>query len=372
MEKKTVVILGATGSIGSQTLDVLKRLEGYELVGFSFHRNVRKAQAILKEFKVKAILVTGDVTFDVEGKAVYRSLEDFFEKLSPDITLIAVPGFAGLEMTLKAIEASKRIALANKESLVCGGFLIKKALEHRGTELIPVDSEHSAIFQILDKGVMKIVLTASGGALRDWKLEDIEKARVEDVLKHPVWSMGRKITVDSATMVNKAFEILEAMELFELDFSNIDVKIHREGLVHGMVFFKDGTVKMLLSNPDMRIPIAYSLTYPDRVADFPAPNITNLNLLFEDPDPARYPSFFLVKKICRSYAKRTAYNAADEEAVEAFLNGKIKFIHISRVLEEVVEGVKGEPRDLKDLKEIHEESKKIARKVIDCLSSTSF
>ncbi len=371
MEKKTVVILGATGSIGSQALEVLKRLKDYELIGFSFHRNVKKAQAVLREFKVKAILVTGDIAFDTEDTIVCRSIEDFFEKLSPDITLIAVPGFAGLEMTLKAIENSKRVALANKESLVCGGFLIKKALERHGTELVPVDSEHSAIFQILDKNVRKVVLTASGGALRDWKLEDIEKARVEDVLKHPVWNMGKKITVDSATMVNKAFEILEAMELFELDFSSIDVKIHKEGLVHGMVYFKDGTVKMLISNPDMRIPIAYSLTYPERIIEFPPPNITNLNLLFEDPDPARYPSFFLVKKIYSSYAKRTAYNAADEEAVEAFLKGKIKFVHISRILEEVVESIEGEPKDLEDLKEIHEESKSMARKVIDCLSSTS-
>ena len=371
MEKKTVVILGATGSIGSQALDVLKKLKGYKLIGFSFHKNVRKAESISKEFKVENILITSNISFEMEYVKIYRNLDDLLGKLMPDITLIAVPGFAGLEITIKAIQVSKRVALANKESLVCGGFLIKKALKDYSAELIPVDSEHSAIFQIFDRGVEKIILTASGGALRDWKLEDIEKAKVEDVLKHPVWNMGKKITVDSATMVNKAFEVLEAMELFDLNFSKIDVKIHKEGLVHGVIFLKDGTVKMLLSNPDMRIPIAYSLTYPNRIIQFPPPDIKNVNLLFEDPDPLRYPSFFLVKEIHTSYAKRTAYNAADEEAVEAFLEGRIKLIHISKVLEEAVKNIEGDPRDLKDLKEIHEESKKIARKVINCLSSTS-
>jgi 1-deoxy-D-xylulose-5-phosphate reductoisomerase len=295
------------------------------------------------------------------------------EALKPDITMVAVSGFSGLRAVLSSLEHSKRVCLANKESLVCGGFLVKKKLKEKRTELIPVDSEHSAIFQVIEPEVEKVVLTASGGALRDWEISKIDRARPEDVLRHPVWNMGARITVDSATMVNKAFEVLEAMELFELPFEKIEVKIHREGLVHGAVVLPDGNVKMVVSPPDMRIPISYALFYPRRVALEPF-FLRTISLSFEDPDPEKYPAFFLLKEIKDSYALRTAFNAADEVAVEAFLKGRIRFGGIHRVIEKTLEEFQGypQPRTLDDVERIHFEAIKKAERVTEWLSSTSY
>ncbi|PLV56991.1 1-deoxy-D-xylulose-5-phosphate reductoisomerase [Thermotoga sp. SG1] len=374
MEERTLVILGATGSIGTQTLDVLRKIEGIRLVGISFHTNVELAKKIVKEFQVENVAVTGDVSFECNAK-VWKgphSLEDMMEALKPDITMVAVSGFSGLRAVLAALEHSRRVCLANKESLVCGGFLVKKKLEEKSVELIPVDSEHSAIFQVIEPGVQKIVLTASGGALRDWDPEKIETATPADVLKHPVWSMGTRITVDSATMVNKAFEVLEAMELFDLPFEKIDVKIHREGLVHGVVILPDGNVKMVISPPDMRIPISYSLLYPERAA-LGSFSLETMKLSFEPVDPKRYPTFFLLNQIKNSYALRTAFNAADEVAVDAFLKGKIKFGGIHRIIERTLERIDGypEPENLEEVEQIHAEARKTAERVTEWLSSTS-
>lgn len=379
MEERTVVILGATGSIGRQTLDVIEHEKSFKLVGISFHRNVDFAKEVVEKFGVTNVVVTSGVSVDLPGIRIWRGVEGLrrmLEELKPDITVIAISGFDALEAVLIAIENSKRVCLANKESLVCGGFLVKEKLAKHNTELIPVDSEHNALFQLMEEDVEKVILTASGGALRDWDLTELPKAKPEDVLRHPVWNMGNRITVDSATMVNKAFEVLEAMELFDLPFEKIEVKIHREGLVHGMLVLPDGSVKILLSKADMRIPISYALSYPNRMRLKNAVvelSGRSLVLSFEDPDPKRYPAFFLVGHIKHSYRDRIAYNAADEVAVEAFLKGKISFGGIYVIIEKTLERMISfpEPRSLEEVKVLHELSKREAERVEEWLSSTS-
>jgi len=219
----------------------------------------------------------------------------------------------------------------------------------------------------MEEGVEKIAITASGGALRDWAVEDLEKARPEDVLSHPVWRMGSRITVDSATMVNKALEVLEAMELFSLRRDQIEVFIHRQGVVHGMVYLKDGTVKLHAAVADMRLPIAFALTYPERKYEFEVfPKFDVLT--FENPDKERYPLFFMVDEIFSSYKLRVAFNAADEVAVSAFLKREIRFTDIAVVVERVLRNLEGpEPESVKDLIKVDEEARRIAWREIEKL-----
>ncbi len=351
MEKRTVLIIGATGSIGTQSLDVLKKLDGFKLIGFTYHSNFDLAMKIKSEFPNAKMLST---------KKDLERFEDFMDELKPEITIAAAPGFAGFELAYKAIPYTKRLALANKEALVCGGKFLKKRIRDYRVELIPVDSEHSAIFQLIEKGIEKIAITASGGALRDWPIENLKYAKPSDVLKHPVWSMGKKITVDSATMFNKALEVMEAMELFEIPFEKIDVYVHREGMIHGMVFLKDGTVKVHASVADMRIPIAFSLTYPDRLYEFPEfPEFSSLT--FKKLSKERYPIFFLSEYVKDSHSLRTAFNAADEIAVKAFLNGKIGFMDIPKVVEKVIENINiSEAKSVEDLKTTDKEARRLA------------
>ncbi len=359
MVERTVVIVGATGSIGRQTVEVLKKLKGYRLVGFTYHSNISLANIIKKDFPEAEMVST---------KEGYEGVFQLVEKLKPDTVVLAVPGFSGFEICLGVIPHTKRIALANKESLVCGGKFIKTLTKEHDVEIVPIDSEHSAIFQIIEDDPVKVVLTASGGALRDWPVEKLKHATIDDVLKHPVWSMGVKVTVDSATMVNKALEVLEAMELFSLSREQIEVLLHREGKVHGMVYLKDGTVKIHASLPDMRIPIAYSLTYPERTFEYRNyPEIFELK--FEKPDRSRYPLFYLVDDIYSSYSLRTVYNSADEVAVQAFSEGRIGFTDIFKVVEKTLEKMNVEEvNSHEELKMIHERAKIVAKDVVECLS----
>jgi len=359
MAERTVVIVGMTGSMGSQALEVIKKMGSFRVLAGTYHSSFEKAQMLAKEYGVEKLICTKNGSEELEG---------FLEENTPDIVLVCIPGFASLPVTLKALRTSKRVLLASKEALVCGGWLVRETKEETSCELIPLDSEHSAVMQLYEPSVEKILLTSSGGALRDWKLEDLDKARPEDVLKHPVWKMGKRITIDSATMVNKGFEVLEACELFQLRASQVEVLIHREGLVHAAVFLKDGTVKMHLGFPDMRIPIAYGLTYPDRRYEHRNwPSLIGTQLEFQQVEREHYPAFYLAYGIENDYAKRTAYNAADEVCVEAFLRGQIKFTDIARVVEKIVERIEGTPRDLRDLKDIDEESRKLAEEVIEWL-----
>jgi len=359
MVERTVVIVGMTGSMGSQALEVIKKMGSFRVLAGTYHSSFDKAQSLAKEYAVEKLICTKDG---------YEELEAFLEQRRPDIVMVCIPGFASLPVTLKALRTSRRVLLASKEALVCGGWLVKEAMKETSCELIPLDSEHSAVMQLYEPSVERILLTSSGGALRDWKLEDLDRAKPEDVLRHPVWKMGKRITIDSATMVNKGFEVLEACELFQLQASQVEVLIHREGLVHAAVFLKDGTIKMHLGFPDMRVPIAYGLTYPDRRYEHRKwPNFAETQLRFQQVEKCRYPAFYLAYEIENDYAKRTAYNAADEVCVEAFLQGRIRFTDIARVLAKVVEKIEGTPRDLQDLKDVDEASRKLAEEVIEWL-----
>lgn len=359
MAERTVVIVGMTGSMGTQALDVIKKIGSFRILAGTYHSNFDLARKLASEHDVERIICTKDS---------HAELEDFLEEHKPDIVLVCVPGFESLPITLKALQTSRRVLLASKEALVCGGWLIRQMKKKTSCELLPLDSEHSAVMQLFEPSIEKILLTSSGGALRDWKLEDLHKATPQDVLKHPVWKMGKRITVDSATMVNKGFEVLEACELFQLRANQVEVLIHREGLVHAAVLLKDGTIKMHLGFPDMRIPIAYGLTYPERRYEYRNwPNLTETQLKFQMVGKDRYPAFFLAYEIENDYAKRTAYNAADEVCVEAFLEERIKFTDIAKIIEKVVERIEGTPRDLSDLKNIDEESRRLAKEVIEWL-----
>ncbi|ABR29916.1 1-deoxy-D-xylulose 5-phosphate reductoisomerase [Thermosipho melanesiensis] len=349
MDEKTVVILGATGSIGTQTLDVINKLNSYKVVGIVFGKNKLLGEKIIKQYSIKY--------YFSKRLSNVSSITELLEKTRPDIVISAIPGFYGVVTSFEAAKHTKRIALANKEALVCAGPFFKKECEKNNVELIPVDSEHSAIFQIFGKNVEKILITASGGAVRNYK--NIENLTPSDILNHPVWNMGQKITVDSSTMVNKAFEVIEAYELFEVD--NIEVLIHPTGTVHGAVFYKDGVVKIHFGFPDMKIPISYALTYPNRCYTYSKwPKFSSKNFIFEKVDEKKYPAFFYGKKLINNLAKRIAFNAADEIAVEKFLQGKIKFHEISKIIINTCEKIDGNVRDLNDIFELDKLARKIA------------
>ncbi|GAB4309033.1 MULTISPECIES: 1-deoxy-D-xylulose-5-phosphate reductoisomerase [Pseudothermotoga] len=359
MDNRTIVILGITGSIGIQTVEVIQSLGNFHILGGTYHKNKDLADAISQKHNLSNLISTS------RG---YDLAIEMLEKLRPDITLVAIPGFSSLILALKAIEVSKRVLLASKEALVCGGWLIKEKLKNCETNLIPVDSEHTALMQIYEEPFEEVIITSSGGALRDWELHNLHNAKPKDVLKHPVWKMGERITVDSATMVNKAFEVFEASEYFNIPISKIRVLIHKEGIVHAGILLCDSTIKLHLGFADMKVPIAYALTYPERKYKKPSwPDLVNTNLSFENVDETRYPAFKLLYEISENYAKRTAYNASDEIAVQNFLKEKIKFTDIPKVIEKVVESTNGQVRDLKDLIQIDKESRKKALEVIRCL-----
>ncbi len=340
MEEKTtikkVVILGATGSIGTQTVDVIKQLEGFKVVGISFGSNVEQARRIMEDLKVDYYVSNKEVGF---GKR-FENTQQLLEEVAPDIVVCAIPGFEGVKATIVALQYAKRIALATKEALVCAGPFVKKIAKEKNVEIIPVDSEHSAIFQLYEPHVEKILITASGGAVRDVPLKYIADLKPSDILKHPTWSMGGRITVDSSTMVNKLFEVIEAHELFDLEYDRIEVKINRSSFIHGIVFLEDGVIKIHAGKPDMRIPIAYALTYPERKYHSPAADVSEFDLQLSDVERERYPLFFygldmLKRKDDLSW--RIALNAADEVAVNAFLSRKISFKDIEKVVRKTIE-----------------------------------
>lgn len=352
MEEKTIVILGATGSIGLQTLEVIKKLNNFKVKGIAFGKNKKLAKEIIKNFQVEY--------FYSPVMSNVNSIKEMMKKIRPDIVVAAIPGFDGVKATFDSIPYTKRLALATKEALVCAGPFVKKSCKENNVELIPVDSEHSAIFQIFDENVEKILITASGGAVRD--KENIDDLTVDEILNHPVWNMGKKITVDSSTMVNKSFEVIEAYELFELE--NIEVLIHPTGTVHGAVFLKDGTVKIHFGFPDMKIPISYSLTHPKRKYENKNwPKFNSTNFIFNEVDKNKYPAFYYGKSILKDLAKRIAFNAVDEIAVEKFLTGQIKFSDISKIVINTCEKINGSINDLNDIFEVDKLARNIAKDI---------
>lgn len=355
-QPRSVAVLGATGSIGRATLDVLGSLGGrWTLLGLSAHSRLEEVLPAVRRFGVRMLVGTCPESSHDFNRSQLPSSCEFLEgqpglaRLAThpevDTVVAAIVGSAGMLSTLAAAKAGKRIALANKESLVVAGRMVTDLARENKAQLIPVDSEHSAIFQALQAGqarqFSKLILTASGGPFRTWSSQRLQQVTVEDALAHPTWSMGRKISVDSATMMNKALEIIEARWLFDVSAEQIEVVIHPQSIVHSMVEFADGSVIGQLSPPDMRLPIQYALTYPERL-DCPCPKMdwqTSTELTFQPVDLDRFPAVKLGWEVAeRGGTTGAVVNAANEAAVALFLEGKLKFVDIvpacRRVLEE--------------------------------------
>lgn len=347
MKTKRLVILGSTGSIGRQTLDVVRSLrDRFQVVGLSAGRNATLLEEQAREFRPRMVWCEREEarTSLAAAGASWVSLEEQAAHSDADLVVVGTVGRAGLLPTLAALRAGKAVVLANKEVLVMAGALVTQAAAQGGGELLPVDSEHSAIWQCLwgeeSAAVRRIILTASGGPFRDYSSEDLSRVTPEDALNHPTWQMGRKITVDSATLMNKGFEAIEARWLFDLPLERIDVVLHRESIVHSLVEFVDGSVKAQLGEPDMKLPIRIALCYPERVADeraAPFDLVRIGELHFEAPDRRRFPALGLALKAGRMGGTYPAVlAAADEAAVAHFLAGHLRFNEIAILLDEAL------------------------------------
>ncbi|MFD2613040.1 1-deoxy-D-xylulose-5-phosphate reductoisomerase [Paenibacillus gansuensis] len=351
--KKKVSILGSTGSIGTQSLDVISRYpELYTVEALSAGSNiellaeqarVHRPKKVSVATKELADRIRGELPPGIELSFGEQGLIEIAAHNDADFVITALVGSQGLKPTLAAIDAGKQIGLANKETLVSAGHLVTALAKQRGVSLLPIDSEHSAIFQCLNgeprAAVRKITLTASGGSFRDRSREELAGVTVEDALKHPNWSMGAKITIDSATMVNKGLEVMEAHWLFDLSYNQIEVLIHPESIIHSYVEFNDHSIIAQMGNPDMRVPIQYALTYPDRIASPTEPlNLARLGTLhFREMDYDRFPLLRMAFEAGRAGGSApTVYNAANEAAVARFLRGGIPFLAIEAIIEEVL------------------------------------
>jgi 1-deoxy-D-xylulose-5-phosphate reductoisomerase len=361
--------LGATGSIGTQTLDVLRREpDTFELVALSGGEQVHELAAIVHEFGVTRVGVISAAHRDTLAALVGEKVdivigEDGLSELaaSADVVVNAVLGFAGLPVTLSALRAGKRLALANKESLIAAAPLVARVRSTPGAMMLPVDSEHCAIHQCLasspgDAGypdVRRLLLTASGGPFRGWSIDQLRHATKADALNHPTWSMGAKITIDSSTLMNKGLEVLEASALFGIDVDRVEVVVHPQSIVHSMVEYVDGSVLAQLSRPDMRLPIAYCLGLPVRLDHgWGAIDFTkDLELTFEAPDPKAFPALGLAYEAARLGGAAPAWlSAANEVAVAAFLADEIGWCEIVDVVARVMDGYEADPLDsLQDL-----------------------
>ncbi|MCT4564096.1 MAG: 1-deoxy-D-xylulose-5-phosphate reductoisomerase [Maledivibacter sp.] len=351
---KNITILGSTGSIGTQTLDVIRNYpDAFKIIAISGNNNIDLLLKQIQEFKPEYVAVYDEnnakelksrvVNSNVKILCGIDGLNEISTLSKVDIVVTSVVGNIGLVPTLMAIKAGKTIALANKETLVTAGELVMKEAELRGVDILPVDSEHSAIFQCLqgakDKEVKRIILTASGGPFRGLKKEQLSDAVARDALKHPNWSMGRKISIDSATLMNKGLEVIEAKWLFDLEVEQIDVVIHPQSVIHSMVEFIDNSVLAQLGIPDMRIPIQYALTYPERVKSYSKGlNFEKYNkLTFEKPDMDTFPCLPLAYEAIRAGGTMpTVLNAANEELVMQYLNNKISFYDIPDRIEKAM------------------------------------
>ena len=381
---KKISILGGTGSIGTQTLDVVRNSNDIKVVGISANSSTEKMKEIIKEFKPKYVAMMKEEcaeelkefckenSFEIE---VYSGLEGLV-KISVldeiDMVVTSVVGMIGLVPTMEAIKAKKDIALANKETLVVAGELVMKAAEEKGVKILPVDSEHSAIYQSLRGNdlstLKKIILTASGGPFRGKKEEELKEITLEEALNHPNWSMGKKITIDSATLMNKGLEVIEAHWLFNCDYDNIQVVVHPQSIIHSMVEYTDGAIIAELGSADMRLPIQYALNYTERKKEV-AKSIDFYEiskLTFEKPDR----DTFKCLKIAYEVGKRggllpTVLNGANEVAVQLFLDRKIKFLEIAEIIEKTLREFKDECKKELNLDNIIALDKKVRNYVIN-------
>jgi 1-deoxy-D-xylulose-5-phosphate reductoisomerase len=354
--KKILTILGSTGSIGKQALDVISSLDGmYEIGWLTVNKNIVELEKQALKYKPKGVVIKEEKYYKEfikntqfkgeilcgEASVIEASADD-----ENDMVLSALVGFSGVLPTLKAIEKGKDIALANKETLVAAGEVIMNAAKRSGAKILAVDSEHSAVLQSLvgedTVSIEKIILTASGGPFFARDIKEFEQLTVKDALKHPNWNMGNKITIDSATMMNKGFEVIEAYWLFGVQRNQIDVVIHPQSIIHSLVQFVDGSVKAQLGLPDMRLPISYALTFPNRMQyDFPRLDLAKIaTLTFYEPDSVKFPCLsFAYDALEQGGTLPAVLNAANEIAVEAFLNEDIKFTDIPKAISFAMENV---------------------------------
>lgn len=349
---KNIMILGATGSIGTQTLDVIREHSTeFKLVGFTSGKNIKLTEEIIKEFSPEYIAVRDeeDAIYLSEkyDMSVYYGAEGLLKAATyknADTLVNAVVGRVGLEPTIEAIKLGKRICLANKETLVTAGDIVMKLAKEHNVTIFPIDSEHNAIFQCLNgeehKNIDKLIITASGGSFRDKTREELANVTKTDALNHPNWSMGAKITIDSATMMNKGLEVIEAYHLFNVDIEDIEVLIHRESMIHSMVQYNDGSIIAELGLPDMKIPIQYALTYPERLPlGKEKLNLAEIGKLhFEKASFDRYPCLrYAFDAIKIGGTLPAVMNAANEVAVDLFLRDKITFLEIESIIKKAMD-----------------------------------
>ncbi|MBW4512597.1 MAG: 1-deoxy-D-xylulose-5-phosphate reductoisomerase [Scytonematopsis contorta HA4267-MV1] len=352
---KAITLIGSTGSIGTQTLDIVAQYpEQFRLVGLAAGNNVEMLAAQIRQFHPSIVAICAEeklpllreLIADVDPQPVLLAGEAGVIEVArygdSQTVVTGIVGCAGLLPTIAAIEAGKDIALANKETLIAGGPVVLPLLEKHGVKVLPADSEHSAIFQCLQGvpkgGLRKIILTASGGSFRDWPVEKLTEVTVADALKHPNWSMGRKITVDSATLMNKGLEVIEAHFLFGLDYDDIEIVIHPQSIIHSLIELQDTSVLAQLGWPDMRLPLLYALSWPERV--YSAWERLDLvkagSLTFKEPDHQKYPCMKLAYAAGRAGGSMPAVlNAANEQAVALFLDEQIRFLDIPRCIEQI-------------------------------------
>lgn len=381
---KKIALLGATGSIGTSTVDVVKAYpDRFQIVSLTFHSNVTKGKELIESLSPTYVGV-GSEKIKAELEQLYPNVQfgvgevgmiEAAELPEIDVVLTAVTGSIGLHPTLAAIEAGKDIALANKETLVMAGEWVMAAAKRKNVSILPVDSEHSAIFQCLEgqhseMNVKELVITASGGSFRDLSRAELKEVTLEETLNHPNWSMGAKITVDSSTMVNKGLEVIEAHWLFNMNYDRIKVVLHKESIVHSMVVFQDGAYLAQLGPSDMREPIQYALTYPERLPiknekAFDLTQISQLN--FAEMDMVRFPMLklaFIVGEKGGAYP--TVFNAANEVAVAAFIAGKISYLQIEELITKAVESHKEQQSvTLEDVIAVDKEIRKTVERWIE-------
>jgi len=343
---KGIAVLGSTGSIGLQTLDVIRTLPGeFKVLALAAGRNHELLAEQMREFHPRMVWADGDVSGLALGKGIdFVTMEEMVADAEVDMVMVATTGRAGLGPTFEAIRHGKAVALSNKEVIVMAGELLNEAARHAGAAILPVDSEPSAIWQCMrgeDQPVSKLIITASGGPFRKRPLGELATVTAEQALQHPTWVMGQKITIDSSTLMNKGFEVIECHWLFQMPWDQIEVVVHPQSVIHSMVEFADGSVKAQLGPPDMRLPIQYALMYPDRVANSTLPKFDPLQhspLTFEQMDMERYPAFKTAVDAGRAGGTFPAVlSAADEEVVHLFLEGKIGFSDINRLVCDVLD-----------------------------------
>ena len=380
--KRTLSILGSTGSIGRQTLDVAQAC-GHQVAALTVNRSVELAEQQARQFQPQLVVAVDEsAAQDLKQRLADTSIrvvggrEGLMEAATlpqADTVVTAVVGIAGLEPTLAAIDQGKRIALANKETLVCAGDLVMRRAEEKGAEIVPVDSEHSAIFQCLqgckDRGeVKRLIITASGGPFFGKTREELEHVTRAQALHHPNWAMGAKITIDSATLMNKGLEFIEAMRLYHMPPQQIQVVVHRESIIHSLVEFNDGAILAQLGTADMRVPIQYALTWPERTPGpaTPLDLLTCPPLTFAKPDPDTFRCLGLALECAQKGGTSTAIlNGANEVAVELFLEEKISFLDIARLVEGALERVASKPADtLEDVLEADREARQAVRDLL--------